>query len=273
MLTAQPCDIGFVFAHSSEQGCTEDLLGELQYFEADGLPIRLGTLHGRRIAIATSGPGRAAAAEACRTLIAGHRPQWLISAGFCGGLVPQLRRNDIVAATSFFVPTPQPEVLLPELARALSAGVPAPAHQGRLVTVDHIVAQSNEKRALGEATGALACEMESDAVVAACRERGVACLVLRVVSDPVDEELPADLEPLLQKQSTARLFGSVVGTLWRRPASAKDMFRLKEAALIAGDTLAKYLSEVVAKLPLEPRIREAPPKPQPELGREERPSP
>ena len=254
MALGHPCDIGVVFALGAEQGCTEDLLSDLQFIEAAGVPIRLGQLEGRSIVLATSGPGAVAAAKACRMLLDVHRPQWLISAGFCGGLQPELRRNAIVAATEFVDRPELTAALAGGVSKAATAGVTSPQHQGRMATVPRIVARSVDKRVLGEATRALVCEMESAAVVEVCAERSISCLVLRVVSDPVEEDLPPDLEPLMSAKSTARTLGAVVGALWRRPASAKDLWQLKENALTAADTLANHLRDVMLRLSLEPRI-------------------
>ena len=38
--------------------------------------------------------------------------------------------------------------------------------------------------------------------------------------------------------------GAAVGALWRRPASAKEMYQLRENALVASGQLAKFLAEV-----------------------------
>ncbi|MCE9604622.1 MAG: hypothetical protein K8U03_06915 [Planctomycetia bacterium] len=249
------CDIGLIFALQAEQGCTEDLLTEIEYYEAAGLKIRRGIFKGssaagRSIVCVTSGVGRAAGAHACEALIDGHRPQWIISAGFCGGLVPQLARNQIVAADAFHDRPEWTDELRRRIAEAAAAGVPAAEHVGPLTTVDRIIAKSAAKHALGAATGALACEMESSGVAEVCLRRGVPLLVLRVVSDPVDEDLPLDLEPLMRQKSAAGTFGAVVGALWRRPSSVKDMLRLQENALTTSDTLAKHLARVMEKLPL-----------------------
>jgi hypothetical protein len=47
--------------------------------------------------------------------------------------------------------------------------------------------------------------------------------------------------------------GSVVGTIWRRPGSVKDLLRLKEHALVAADKLANFLAMVAGQLPREQR--------------------
>lgn len=254
MSVGERADIGVVFALPAEQGCTEDLLADLSFIEAAGIPIRTGRLGERSIVLATSGPGPAAAARATQMLLDVHRPQWIISAGFCGGLQSDVARNEILAAAEYFERPELSELLVAALAKAKASGLATASKEGRFAMVPRIVARSEEKQALGVQTAALACDMESAAVVEACAGRGVPCLVIRVVSDPVDEDLPSDLEPLMSARTTARTLGAVVGALWRRPASAKDLWRLKENALLAADALAKHLREVMLRLPLEPRF-------------------
>jgi adenosylhomocysteine nucleosidase len=266
-----PCDIGIVFALGAEQGGTEDLLTELEYFEAAGFKVRRGKYRppegvARSVVLVTSGVGSAAAARATEVLIDGHRPEWIISAGFCGGLVPQAARSDIVAADALHDHAEWTPVVRRHLEKAATAGAPAAKHVGPVVTVDKIIAKSNDKQSLGAATGALACEMESSGVAEVCFRRGVQFLVLRAVSDPVSEDLPSDLEALMKQKSAVGTMGAVLGALWRRPGSAKDMLRLQEHALTTADALAKHLAGVIEKLPLKrpralaerPRTAEAP---------------
>ena len=263
MPPASPCDIGIVFALGAEQGGTEDLLTELEYFEAAGFKVRRGMYRPpegvakpavsaveRTVVLITSGVGSAAAARATEALIDGHRPEWIISAGFCGGLVPQAARSEIVAADALVDHADWTPVVRRHLAKAASAGAPAAKHVGPVVTVDKIIAKSADKQALGAASGAIACEMESAGVAEVCFRRGVQFLVLRAVSDPVGEDLPSDLEPLMKQKNAVGTFGAVVGALWRRPGSVKDMLRLQEHALATGDALAKHLASVIEKLPL-----------------------
>lgn len=246
-----PLDVGIVFALAAEQGCFEDLLGDVTRFDTESGIVRIGTLDGRRVATIVSGPGREAAARGCEALIAAHRPRLLISAGFCGGLHSSLNRNAITVAERIFAANGAAL----ELDRAtLAAFNLSPAVVGPWATVDRIVAKSAEKKSLGERTGAVACEMESFAVAEVGAARGVPCLAVRVVSDPVDEDLPGDLDPLMQPRSTAGMAGAVLGTLWRRPSSVKDLLRLKENALVAADALATYLAGLVRQLPRVERL-------------------
>ena len=87
-----------VFALGIESGCFEDLLQGVVTIRGNGFRLREGGLHGRRVVLILSGPGRKNARRATEILIDGHRPGRVISAGFAGGLSPQLKRNDILIA-------------------------------------------------------------------------------------------------------------------------------------------------------------------------------
>jgi len=81
-----------------------------------------------------------------------------------------------------------------------------------------------------------------------------------VISDALDDELPPEIENLLHQQSLSGKVGAVAGSIFRRPSSIKDMWNLKEQALVASDRLAKFLGEIIALLPR----RELPPEGQPQ---------
>jgi adenosylhomocysteine nucleosidase len=116
---------------------------------------------------------------------------------------------------------------------------------GPLVTVSQVVSTPEEKRALGAAHQALAVDMESWAVAEMCRQAQVRCLCVRVISDPADELIPADVGSLAMQKTMAGRLGAATGALWRRPSSFKDMWRLKETALESSDRLARFLADMV----------------------------
>jgi adenosylhomocysteine nucleosidase len=71
---------------------------------------------------------------------------------------------------------------------------------------------------------------------------------VRIISDAVDDELPADVERLARQKTRAGQFGAATGAIFRRPSSVKDMLRLKEYSLVASDRLAKFLSGMITQL-------------------------
>src|SRR5271170_6401024 len=93
-----PADVGIVAAMPMEVG---DLIGGLKKvykYQSVAVPVIEGEYAGKIIAVAIGGMGRPAAARAADVLIAGHRPRWLISAGFAGALNPAYARNDLIVA-------------------------------------------------------------------------------------------------------------------------------------------------------------------------------
>jgi len=245
--SAPPCQLGVVFALAIEAGGLEDLLDGVVTTQGHGLLVREGRLKDRRLALVLSGHGRRCAARATEALIAGHRPEWVLSAGFAGGLSPRLKRYDILVA-DHLVDTagnqltvnlePGPAV------RAAAEGV----HVGRLLTADRVVRLPDEKRSLLRQYDALAVDMESFAVAEVCRRRQVRFLAVRVINDTADDELPPDVEKLLAQKTFAAQLGAAAGAIWRRPSSFKDIYKLKEDALLASDRLARFLGRIVAQL-------------------------
>src|SRR5205823_4757069 len=68
-----------------------------------------------------------------------------------------------------------------------------PFHTGRVLTCPHLIGDTQEKRRLGESTGAVAVDMEAATVAAWCQEHGVPFACLRVVSDDATTALSPEL--------------------------------------------------------------------------------
>ncbi len=244
---SEPCYVGLVFALRIESGCLEDLLEAAVIIQGDDLVVRQGELAGRRVALAISGPGRKNAAKATEALIRGHRPGWLLSAGFAGGLKPELKRQDVLVANDLVDTSGgRLAVDLPGDPAGLAA---APGvHVGRLLTAERIIRLPEEKVALGKKYDAAAVDMETFAVAEECRRQKVPFLAVRVINDAADDTLPRDVEKLLAQKTPAARLGAAVGAIWRRPSSVKDMYKLRENALLASDRLAKFLSALIELL-------------------------
>lgn len=242
---ARPCNVGLVFALGIESGGLVDLLANCVVTQAAEAVVRQGELDSRTLVIVESGVGSLAAARGTQSLLAGHRPAWVISAGFAGGLDPRLKRGDIVMADS--IESPDGRRLAIDLKMPASSEAKG-LHVGRIVTSDTVLHRPADKRTLGERRQALAVDMESWTVGEVCRQAKTRFLAIRIISDAVDDELPADIERLARQRSRASRAGAVAGALFRRPSSIKDMLKLKEEALIASDRLARFLAGIVPQL-------------------------
>ncbi len=243
----EACDVAVVFALGIEAGGLIDRMDGRTALWGRGLSVRLGSLEARSLAVVTGGAGEENAARATEAVLEGHRPQWIIAAGFAGGLRAGLERNDVVMADC--VANTHGRQLRIDLSvdpRELQRhpGV----HVGRLLSVAHPVCGPEEKAALGAAHDALAVDMETFAVVEMCRRRRVRCLAVRIVYDPADERLPRDVETLLAQPTLAARLGAAAATVFRRPSSLKDFYRMRARALRASDRLAGFLQGVIAQL-------------------------
>ena len=245
------CDVLVATALPVESGGLVDKLADVVSLTGDGFTERFGTLGETSIGIVETGTGQKRASAAVSEVIATRQPQWVVSTGFAGGLHEELRRGHFLMADSIAHEasdqTLSVGLTMDKGSLAASPGV----HAGRLLTVDRLVRSPQEKRTLGEQHGALACDMESFAIAQACVDRKVKFLSVRIISDEVDEALPPELARLLDQKTTAAQLGAAAAALWNRPSSAKDMWKLKEDALAAGDRLGRFLVGVVKQLPVE----------------------
>ncbi len=208
-----------------------------------GFTFRGGLYDGIRVAVVESGVGMVRAERAARALLATHSPTWVLSAGFAGALQPQLKIGDIVAASE----------LVDDAGHSLQIDLKMPAdparhlYVGKLTTVGNIVRTVSEKHALAEKTGALAVDMETYAVAAVCQEARRKFLAFRVISDDLSADLPPEVLSIFGDTGAVR-FGAVIGSLWKRPSSMTDLWRLRQQATEAADHLADFLDGVVKQL-------------------------
>ncbi len=242
------CDVGVVFALAIEAGGLEDLLEDVVFIRGAGLAVRQGRLHGRPVVVVHSGPGASAAAKAAEATLQGHHPQWMISAGFAGALDPAVGRYDFVMAEQLV--SLDGRVLGTDLKVDTASLAQTPGVRvGRLLSADHVVRDPAEKRALGEQHKALAVDMETFAVAEVCQRYGTPMLAVRIITDTAEERLPAEIRVLLEQKTVAAKLGAVWAAVWNRPAVAKQLWELKERALVASDRLARFLASMVGQLP------------------------
>jgi adenosylhomocysteine nucleosidase len=171
-----------------------------------------------------------------------YRPKLVLSAGFSGALREGLRVGDLVLATEVADtegnrwPATWPGELPPGPWRP-------PLRRGRLLTVPALVGATGAKRALGERHDALAADMETATVARLCREHEVPFGCLRAVSDDWDTPLSPRLVGLLKGGRVAPL--RLAAALARRPALARELWRLARQTRTAARRLALALGEVL----------------------------
>jgi adenosylhomocysteine nucleosidase len=240
-----PADIGLVAALPIEVSPLIDQFRRVRRYAGPRHTIIEGEYGGKLVALIVTGPGRVAARRGAELVLAGHRPRWIVSAGFAGALDPDLARNDIFFANE----------VLDEVGSRLAIDVRVPndaqagrVAAGRLLTVDRIIRTQAEKAALRGRHQADAVDMETISVASLCGERGTRFLSVRVISDEAGTDLPPEILSILGRSGGYRL-GATLGAVWKRPSSLKDLLRLREHALTAADHLARVLAAAIGRLP------------------------
>jgi adenosylhomocysteine nucleosidase len=205
-----------------------------------GLRVEARCLRGPNVCVACSG-GSAERARLEAARLVGEGAAALVSFGLAGGLAPRLRPGDLLlpetvrsaAAASWSV-----DPVWRERVRATLAAGDLEPRAGTLVGSERIVATASDKRALFEATGAQAIDMESHAVAAVAAASGLPFLVLRALADPHDQAIPQVAREALRPDGRIRLRATLGGVL-REPGQLLALFRLGRDAASALATLRR----------------------------------
>jgi adenosylhomocysteine nucleosidase len=197
---------------------------------------RLFDGRGKTLLVLETGVGAERTAGAIAWALDHFAPRLVVAAGFAGALSRTLRLAEVFVAS---------EVIESDEV-AWRVAVPAELGDlvcGRLYTSPCILTTTAAKKALRQATGALAVDMESGPIAEACVARRVACAAVRAVSDTSDEGLSPELVRLLDGGgvSLRRVFGALV----RRPRLIGELWRLHRATRRAARNLAEALWHLV----------------------------
>jgi adenosylhomocysteine nucleosidase len=189
------------------------------------------------------GIGRPNAEKSVREFLAACSPERVLTCGFAGGLNPALKLGEVV----FEIGNRQSAIGNESEPRDLDVSetlVAAGAKPVKFFCADRIATTVAEKQKLRAETGADAVEMESAAICAVCRERGIPCVTIRVISDPADEELPLDFNALA-KPDRSMDFGKLAWAIVRSPGKIGALIRLQKKAKFAARQLAAVLTQIL----------------------------
>lgn len=242
---ALSCDVAMLFALDMECQDLTDQLKQRESVSIDHFREHAGKLLEREVVIIETGAGPKLARAAAMSVIEYHRPKWVISAGFAGGLDPAVRQGDIILADH--VMTPESEKL--SLGMKPPSPLPAGMHVGTLLSSDRVLFSPKEKKAAFETFGAVACDMETFAVAEVCARMKTHLISVRVITDGAGDELPPEVARLLGQPTFAGKLGAAAAAILKRPSSATDMWKLRQDATKRGSQLAKFLLGLLPQLP------------------------
>jgi adenosylhomocysteine nucleosidase len=182
------------------------------------------------VLVLITGIGQNNAEKAVRGGLKTFSPQWILTSGFAGGLNQTLTTGDVIFSTENAA-----------LCEKLHA---AGAEPSKIFCAARIATTVTEKQELRRTTGADAVEMESEAIHAVCRERGIPCATVRVISDTANEHLPLDFNRLA-KPDLSLDYGKLAWAVARSPGKLGALLRLQKNCRFAAGQLAGTLAKVI----------------------------
>jgi adenosylhomocysteine nucleosidase len=197
------------------------------------------------LALLETGQGVANARRHVESWLEQSTARAVLSVGFAGALSPTLQVGDLVIANDIHPSMQSPDSML--LAIAEQVRMEWPVHLGVAVTSDAILWQAESKRALAAslATNEIGfVDMESTAIAGVCTRRGVPFLIIRSISDLLDEDLPLDFNRYrdLDGRVDPR---KVVNAALLRPAAFKGLFELRRRSRLCADRLADFIERLI----------------------------
>ena len=177
-----------------------------------------------------TGMGRRNTRTAVGKVLELEKPALVLTCGFAGGLKPELETGDVVFSTADAV-----------IAQKLAA---AGAIPGRFICAARIATTAVEKSELRRASGADAVEMESEVIQVICRERGIPCATVRVISDAAGEDLPLDFNRLAKSDLNLD-YGKLALAIAKSPKKIPALIKLQKQTRLAAEALANVLMKVV----------------------------
>jgi adenosylhomocysteine nucleosidase len=130
---------------------------------------------------------------------------------------------------------------------ALVEGAEPAGHVGRFVSTDRIVGRASEKQRFSHTTGAIGLDMESAALAAEARRAQVPFVIVRAVSDLLNEDLPLDFNLFLRPTGWLKGVAALVG----KPSSVAGLCRLRRQSRAAAKNLTAFFQRYAAGMPAD----------------------
>jgi adenosylhomocysteine nucleosidase len=200
---------------------------------------------GRAVHLMVTGDGATRGAENARRLVAEAAPEVLIGLGAAGGLTPDLAVGDTVVASRVVDERSgrvfrQPSSLWLERGRRFAG-----ARDATVVTACAVAGDRDTKARLAAlADPPAVVDLESAAWAATAEAAGAPWVIVRVVSDTYDEDLPLDFEALRDGRGSLDRRRILAAALLR-PRTWRALLALEKRLARVGQELGDWGVEVL----------------------------
>ena len=171
------------------------------------------------------------------------QPRAVLGVGFGGALSASLEIGDLVVVSMIDgLIEIQPSETLLAAAQTLSMDR---IKTGIAITVDEVVCEAAAKRRLAARLSIAepaVVDMESAVIARICAERRIPFLIVRAVSDLLDEDLPVDFNRCRNEGgriSSLKVIRAAAG----RPGAVKGLLELQRRSRLCADRLAEFVEE------------------------------
>jgi adenosylhomocysteine nucleosidase len=180
-----------------------------------------------------TGIGPRNAEKAIRAAFTLQKPERVLTCGFAGGLRPDLAAGTVVFSAD------QETGWEPAL---LTAG----ARPARFHCVERVATTAEQKRALWQATGADAVDMESQVICGVCSEQKIPSAIVRVILDTADTDLPFDFNQFLTPDDQLDIPKFTRKALMS-PGKIPALLRLQQQGKAAAEKLGHVLAGLLSR--------------------------
>jgi adenosylhomocysteine nucleosidase len=201
------------------------------------------------ISILLTGIGCKNAEKSAREILATNSPELVLTCGFAGGLNPDLKLGEVVFELTdrrgeFHEPQTEKKIRDSQSSSLREKLLAAGAKPAKFFCADRITTTVAEKKRLRAETGADAVEMESGAIHAVCRERGIPCATVRVISDTANEDLPLDFNALAKPDMNLD-YGKLALAILKSPGKIGALLKLQKQTRFVAEQLANVLEKLI----------------------------
>lgn len=202
--------VGIILAMSEELEAIKSTLSEWEVLRDTpylGMKSRIG---GKQLYVMNSGIGKVNAAAACTLLIAQYAPEIIVNIGIAGSVVSELRSGDVLVSDQCVYYDVDATVFgyqhgqvprMPTHYESLWREVEKKNHpdfrveKGMLCTGDSFLSSSHPVEKVKQYfSNIMAIDMEGAAIGQICYQFGVPFLMIKGISDHVNEHSPKDSE-------------------------------------------------------------------------------
>ena len=165
----------------------------------------------------------------------------VFSIGFAGALSPELRVGDLVVAESVYGSNAQPDHKL--VTAAARVQLDAPVRLGAALTSDIVLWRAAQKRELASSLAASEIgfvDMESTAIAGVCTRLGVPFLIIRSITDLLEEDLPLDFNQCRDSKGRVSPMKVMKAAVFN-PVSITGLLKLRKRSELCADRMSDFV--------------------------------